>query len=185
MTHLTEHFIDVQSHLSIKQSDYTVSFEVHEGILADLDAMLSDDIVDPSNSGWSTPIVMVRKLDGSDRFCLDFRKLNKVTKQDAHPLPKMENILEKLRSAKYISTMDIQKGFLQVALEKESGDKTAFSVPGRGLFHFKRMPFGLTNAPATFQRLVDSLIGAEMEPHVFAYLDEIILIMETFEDHLK
>ena len=76
--------------------------------------MLADDIVEPSNSSWSNPIVMVRKPDGSYRFCLDFRKLNKVTKQDAYPLPKMENILEKLRSAKYISTMDIKKVFLML-----------------------------------------------------------------------
>ena len=147
--------------------------------------MLADDIIEPSNSGWSNPIIIVRKPDGSYRFCLDFRKLNKVTKLDAYPIPKMENILDKLRSTRYISTMDIQKGFLNVALEKNSRDKTAFSVPGRGLFQFKRIPFGLTNAPATFQRLVDSLIGPEMEPHVFAYTDDIIVVTETFEDHLK
>ena len=154
------------------------------GITAEVDKMLDHDIIEPSNSGWSTPIVMARKPDGNYRFCLDFRKLNSVTVKDAYPLPQMNGILDKLRSAKYISKIDLLKGFHQIPLEKNSRDKTAFTVPGRGLFQFKRMPFGLTNAPATFQRLLDRIIGPEMEPHAFAYLDDII-VTETFGEHLK
>ena len=97
----------------------------------------------------------------------------------------MNGILDKLRSAKYISKIDLYKGFLQIPLELGSRDKTAFTVPGRGIFQFKRMPFGLTNAPATFQRLLDRLIGPEMEPHAFAYLDDIIIVNKTFEEHLE
>ena len=93
--------------------------------------------------------------------------------------------MQRLRSAKYISKIDLLKGFHQIPIEKHSRDKTAFTVPGRGLFQFKRMPFGLTNAPATFQRLLDRIIGPEMEPHAFAYLDDIIIVTKTFEEHLE
>ena len=93
--------------------------------------------------------------------------------------------MDKLRGAKYISKLDIHKGFHNILLEKKSREKTAFTVPGRGLFQLKKMPFGLTNAPATFQRMIDSLIGPEMEPRVFVYMDDIIIVTESFEEHLK
>ena len=99
---------------------------------------------------------------------LDFRKVNSVTKRDAYPLPQKNGIWDKLRRAKYISTIDLHKGFLHIPLKGESRDRTAFSVPGRGLFPFKRMYFGLSNAHATFQRLLDHLICPEMEPNAFA-----------------
>ena len=185
LTNLTEHIINVNNHLPIKQRYYQVSSKVMGTITEEVDKMLDHDIIEPSNSGWSTPIVMARKPDGGYRFCLDFRKFNSVTLKDAYPLPRMSGILDKLRSAKYISKIDRLKGFHQIPLEKKSRDKIAFTVPGRGLFQFKCMPFGLTNAPATFQRLLDRIIGPEMEPHVFAYLDDIIIVTETFEEHLE
>ena len=93
----------------------------------EVDAILADDVIEPSKSGWSSPVVMVKKPDKSYRFCLDFRKLNEVTKKDAYPLPQMNGILDKLRRAKYISTIDLHKGFLQIPLELESREKTAFT----------------------------------------------------------
>ena len=128
---------------------------------------------------------MVRKPNGSYRFCLDFRKLNTLTKKDTYPLPQMTEILDKLRNDKCISRIDLFKGFLQIPLDPGSREKTAFTVPRRGSFQFKRMPFGLTNAPATFHRLLDRLIGLEVEPHAFAYLDDIIIVTRTFEEHLE
>jgi len=147
--------------------------------------MLEADIIEPSRSEWSTPIVMVRKPNGTYRFCLDFRKLNSVSKKDAYPLPYMNAILDKLRSARYISTIDLSQAYFQIPLERSSRELTAFTVPGKGLFHFKRMPYGLTGAPATFQRLLDRLIGPEMEPHAFAYLDDIVVVTQTFDEHLE
>ena len=185
LTNLTEHVIDVGSHPPIKQRYYLVSPKVMQDIVTEVDKMLDHDIIEPSNSSWSSPIVMAKKADGTRRFCLDFRKLNQVTKKDAYPLPQMNGILDKLRSAKYISKIDLLKGFHQIPLENGSREKTAFTVPGRGLFQFKRMPFGLTNAPATFQRLLDKIIGPEMEPHAFAYLDDIIIVTKTFDEHLQ
>ena len=96
----------------------------------------------------------------------------------------MTGILDELRQAHYITTLDLSQPYFQVPLTPESREITAFVVPGRGLFHFKRMPYGLTNAPATFQRLLDRLVGTELYPQVFVYLDDIIVVTQTFDDHL-
>jgi hypothetical protein len=105
---------------------------------------------------------MVKKPNGEYRMCMDFRKVNAVTKTDSYPLPYIEDVLRKLRSAKFISTIDLKNGYWQVPLEPSSMEKTAFTVPGRGLFQFVIMPFGLRNAPAIFQRLLDMVLKEEM-----------------------
>ena len=93
--------------------------------------------------------------------------------------------MDKLRRVKYISKIDLKNAYFQVELDEESRQYTAFAVPGSGLWHFKRMPFGLTNVSATFQRLIDALFGPEMEPNVFGYLDDIIIVTHSFEEHQK
>ena len=130
-------------------------------------------------------MVIVKKKDGKHRFCVDLREVNKASHKDAYPLPYINAILDKLRKAKYITTLDLKQGYWQVPLSQDSKPITAFTVPGRGLFQFKVMPFGLHSAPATFQRLLDSLIGPDMDPHAFAYLDDIIVLGETLEEHLE
>src|SRR5699024_10972781 len=110
-----------------------------------------------------------------------FRKLNSVTKRDAYPLPFVSNILDRLRDARYLSSLDIKSAYWQIAVEENSRPLTAFTVPGRGLYQFKKMPFGLHTAPATWQRLIDRVIGADLEPHVFVYLDDIVIVTQTFE----
>lgn len=116
-TSLIEHIIDVENHALIKQRHYSVSPKVQEKSNEEIDQMLQDDIIEYSKSGWSTPIVMIRKPDNTYRFCLDFRKLNSITKKDAYPLPKINSILDKLNRAKFISKFDIHKGFLNIPLE--------------------------------------------------------------------
>lgn len=103
---LTEHRIDIANRVPIKQRYYPVSPKIQEAIYAEVDKMLEAGIIEPSKSEWSTPIVMIKKPNGSYRFCLDFRKLNAVSKKDAYPLPYMNAILDKLRSARYIFTID-------------------------------------------------------------------------------
>lgn len=185
VTSLTEHVIDVGQTRPIKQRCYVVSPKVQEAIRDEVDKMLEAGIIEPSYSEWSNPVVMVKKPNGKYRFCLDFRKVNDVSKKDAYPLPHMNSILDKLRAARYISTIDLSQAYFQIPLERRSREITAFSVPGKGLYHFVRMPYGLTGAPATFQRLLDKLIGPEMEPHAFAYLDDIVIVTPTFEEHLE
>ena len=92
--------------------------------------------------------------------------------------------MDELQRAFYISTIDLDQAFHQVPLYEKSKEHTAFTVPGRDIFQFTGMHFGLTKAPATFQRLIDTVIGPELEPHAFAYLDDVIIVSETFEDHL-
>ena len=145
--------------------------------------MLANDIIEPSQSEWSSPIIMAKR-NGKYRFCLDFRKVNSVTKKDAYPLPFMSSILDRLRSARYISTLDITKAFHHILLTPESRPITAFAIPG-ALYQFKKLPFGLTNAPASFQRLIDKIITPDMAPFVFAYLDDVIIVTEDFNSHLK
>ena len=109
-------------------------------------------VIEPSISPYSSPIVLVPKKDGSVRFCIDFRKLNKVTEFDAEPMPNMEEIINRMSGHEYFTKMDLSKGCWQVGLTERSKPLTAFETP-RGLFQFRTMPFGLVNSGATFYRL--------------------------------
>lgn len=169
----------------IKQRHYPISPALLKFVNEELDKMLRDGIVERSSSPWASPIVMVPKKDKSYRFCVDYRKVNKVTERDAYPLPFVTSTLDKLRDARYLSSLDIKSAYWQVPVEEKSRPITAFVVPGRGLFQFRRMPFGLHNAPATWQRLIDRVLGIDLEPYVFVYLDDIIIIANDFQKHLE
>lgn len=116
---------------------------------------------------------------------MDFRYLNSKSDPDAYPLPRISTILDRLREANFVSSIDLKDGYWQIPLEHSSRKYTAFTVPGRGLYQWCVMPFGLHSAPATFQRALDTVIGVEMEPFAFAYLDDIIVIGRTMEEHLS
>ena len=123
-----------------------------------LQEMLANDVIQPSNSPWASPIVLVTKSDGSMRFCVDYRKLNAATRKDAYPLPRIDDTLDNLRNSKWFSTLDLTSGYWQVEVNPEDRCKTAFCT-SEGLFEFQVMPFGLCNAPATFQRLMDLVLS--------------------------
>lgn len=184
-THIVTHRIDTGDALPIKQRSYRLSPEKQKIIAEQVDEMLSLKVISPGESPWSSPVLVVGKKDGKPRFCLDSRKLNSITKKDAYSLPYISEILDNLRDAKYLSSIDLSKAFWQVPLHPEDREKTSFYVPGRGTFQFNVMPFGLTNAPATQQRLVDSLFGPEFEQRVFCYLDDIIIVSSTFDEHVS
>ncbi|CAN2387827.1 Reverse transcriptase (RNA-dependent DNA polymerase), partial [Pristimantis euphronides] len=141
-------------------------------------------VIRESQSPWAAPVVLVRKKDGSLRFCVDYRKLNASTVRDAYPLPRIEESLSALGRAKYFSTLDLASGYWQVPLAEKDKAKTAFILP-MGLYEFNRMPFGLSNAPGTFQRLMEHCLGDLNFESVLIYLDDVVVFGETFEDHLQ
>jgi len=179
-----EHTIRVKTNVPIKQRYRPRNPAMQAIIDEEVERMLHDKIIEPSTSAWSSPIVIVKKRDGKHRFCIDFRKVNEVTERDAYPLPHITATLDKLRGARYLTTLDLKHGYWQVPLARESRPVTALTVPGKGLMQFQVMPFGLHSAPATFQRLLNQTLGPELEPNVFVYLDDIIVCNRTFNNHL-
>lgn len=169
----------------IRQRGYPISPALRKHVDAELEEMLAKDIIEPSSSPWASPIVMVKKKDSTYRFCIDYRKVNKVTERDAYPLPPITQILDRLRDGRYLSSLDIKSAYWQIPLEEASKSITAFIVPFRGLFQFKRMPMGLHNSPATWQRFIDGIIGSDLENYVFVYLDDICIVTQDFETHLE
>ncbi len=147
--------------------------------------MLEKEVIQPSNSPWASPIVLVRKKDGTWRFCIDFRKLNEVTIKDAFPLPQIADLVDSLSGHKYFSTLDLASGYWQVPMEESSQEKTAFVIPGGGHFEFLRMPFGLTNAVPTFQRLMSVVLEGLLPLRCLVYLDDVLVIGRSFEQHLE
>lgn len=184
-TTLVEHKIRLKDDNPIKQRYYPRNPAMQTILNEEVRKMLADDVIERSSSPWSSPVVLVKKPSGKYRFCVDYRRVNAVSEKDAYPMHQINAILEKLRNASYISTIDLKNGYWQVPLEKDSRPITAFTVPGLGLFHFKVMPFGLHTAPATFQRLLDTIIGPEFEPNAFAYLDDLVVVSKTFSEHLQ
>jgi hypothetical protein len=151
-------------------------------VATELEEMLAAGIVEPSTSEWAAPIVLVKKKDGTLRFCVDYRRLNSVSKVDPYPMPRIDELIDKLGGAKYLTTMDLAKGYWQVPMDGSSREKTAF-ITHQGLFQFTVMPFGLQGAPATFQRMMDRLIKGKSE-FAAAYLDDLVIFSESWEQHL-
>ena len=145
--------------------------------------MLAAGVIEESTSPWTFPIVPVRKKDGSVRVCVDYRQLNQVTADDVYQMPRVEDLIEQLGSAAFLTILDLSKGYYQVPLNQEDKAKTAFSSHV-GKFQFRKMPFGLKGAPATFQRLMDSVL-APCYGFASAYLDDIIVYSDSWDSHLE
>ena len=160
---------------------------VRQEVARQLQEMQDNGIIEPSKSPWASPVVLVRKRDGSHRFCVDYRGLNSVTIPDNFPLPRIDDLLDQLGESKYFSTIDLAAGFWQIRMHPLSQEKTAFVVP-QGLYEFRVMPFGLTNAPGVFQRLMQQvLVGlnpASGPDFVSVYLDDILVFSRSLQDHL-
>ena len=166
----------------IKQHPYRTNPEKQAVIDKELAYMLEHEIVEHSNSCWSSPCLLVPKPDGTLRFCTDFRKVNSVTKTDTYPLPRIDDCIDSVGQAQYVSKFDLLKGYWQVPLTDAAKDISAFAV-ANGLFQYRVLPFGLKNAPPTFQRLMDKVISGLKNTKV--YIDDIIVHSKNWADHLK
>ena len=145
--------------------------------------MLERRVVEPSNSPWSSPIVLVKKKDGTTQFCVEFRKVNDATKKDAHPLPRIDDTLDTLGEAQWFTILDLTSGYWQVEVAPADREKTAFATPD-GLYQFRVMPFGLCNTPGTFQRLMERVLQGLHCSTCLVYLDDIVIYSRTIEEHL-
>ena len=178
-----QHFIETGSAIPIRQQARRVPLPRRETVHKLLQEMLSRNVISPSKSPWASPIVLVKKKDGSTRFCVDYRKVNEITRKDAYPLPRVDDSLDTLAGSKWFTTLDLKSGYWQVEVDPEHREKTAFCTQ-EGLFEFNVMPFGLCNAPATFQRLMDSVLAGLQWSACLGYIDDIIIMGKSFEEHL-
>ncbi|CAM4628861.1 unnamed protein product [Lepidochelys kempii] len=182
-TNLTVHRVQMGLHPPIKCSPFQVTGKTAQDLEREVRDMLALGVIQPSASPWASPVVLVPKKDGLVRFCVDYRKLNAITVSDAYPMPRTDKLLDKLGGARYLTTMDLTKGYWQVPLDADARLKSAFITP-LGLYEFLTLPFGLKGMPATFQRLVDQLLRG-MESFAVAYIDDICVFSQTWEDHVS
>eukprot|EP00834_Sanchytrium_tribonematis_P007705 NODE_743_length_4284_cov_0.513501.p1 type:complete len:326 gc:universal NODE_743_length_4284_cov_0.513501:3845-2868(-) len=152
-------------------------------IRTECEKMLLDDKIEPSKSDWRSAVVLIPKPDGSVRFCVNYKQLNKHTKFDAYPLPNLQSLLSNLHGAKYFISLDLKSGYWQINLAEKDKEKTAFVTPF-GLYQFKVMPFGLSTAPATFQRLMNEIFDKMIGKDLLIYLDDLLIFASTFEEIL-
>jgi Reverse transcriptase (RNA-dependent DNA polymerase) len=146
--------------------------------------MLEMDFIEPASGPWSAPVVLIPNPDGTIRFCIDYRTLKSVTENDSYALPRLDDCLDSLGDAQYISTLEANCGYWQIDVNEADREKTAFTSH-RGLYQFKRMPFGLMTAPATFQRAIDIDLSSVRFQCALTYLDDIVKYSPTFEQHLE
>ncbi|XP_077947560.1 uncharacterized protein LOC144388873 isoform X1 [Gasterosteus aculeatus] len=183
-TNLIEHEIPLLDDVPVRQRFRRIPPSDYDSVKNHINQLLETQIIRESCSPYASPIVLVKKKDGSLRMCVDYRQLNSKTRRDAFPLPRIEESLDALAGARWFSTMDLASGYNQVPVAKKDRAKTAFCTPF-GLFEFNRMPFGLCNAPGTFQRLMERIFGAQHFQTLLLYLDDVIVFSSTVDEHLK
>ena len=183
-TNVVKHSIPTGDAAPVRERFRPLPPALYQDMRVLLAGMLQNGVIAESSSPWAAPIVMVKKKDGSWRFCVNYRKLNAVTHKDAFPLPRIEETLTSMTEAKWFSTLDLASGYWQVEVDPQDREKTAFTTP-IGLYEFQRMPFGLCNAPATFQRLMQQCLSGQITDSLLVYLDDIIVYSPDFTTHVK
>jgi len=181
---ILKHVINIKDSDPIKRAPRRIPLHLKEEVNRIIEEMKSQGVIEESQSPWASPVVLVKKKDGSVRFCVDYRKLNAVTVKDSYPLPHIEDILDQLSGNSWFSTLDLKSGYWQVKVRLEDREKTAFSV-GNGLWQFTVMPFGLCTAPATFARLMEKVLQDILFKICLVYLDNVIVFSKSFEEMIS
>ena len=177
-----KHTIDTGSAQPIQAPPRRVPFHKREEMRRQVDEMLEAQIIEPSESPWSSPVVLVAKPDTTQRFCVDYRALNKVTKRDLYPLTWCDDILESLAGAQWFSHLDLLRGYWQINVVEEDREKTAFATLDR-LYQFRKLSFGLTNAPACFMRAMHLVLKGLCWSDCLVYLDDITIFGRTLQEY--
>lgn len=183
-TNLVTHDIPVLDDAPVKQRYRRIPPSEYEAAKEHIHKLLEAQVITESSSPYASPIVLVKKKDGTLRMCVDYRHLNAKTRKDAFPLPRIEESLDALGGARWFSTLDLVSGYNQVPVSEADQPKTAFWT-SFGLFEWTRMPFGLCNAPSTFQRLMQQLFGDQQCKSLLLYLDDIVVFSSTVQQHLE
>ena len=185
-TSLVEHVIDTGEAKPAKIPPRRLPYALRRELEDELIKLESTGCIEPSTSPYASGLVLVRKKDWTLRVCVDYRQVNKDTVPDRYPMPRVDELVDVIdrRKGKYFTTLDLMKGYHQVKMEEQSKPKTAFTCH-LGLYQYRLMPFRLTNAPATFQRLMNKLFSGKEWDSVFVYLDDILVVSASFEDHLR
>ena len=183
-TDLVKHRIDTGNSHPIKQPARRIAPARRQEMEATVGELISQGVVERSNSPWSSAVVLVKKKDGTTRCCVDYRALNDVTVKDSYPLPRVDDTLDALVGAQWFSTLDLKSGYHQVEMAEEDKEKTAFTF-GQGLWQFRVMSFGLCNAPATFERLMERVLDGLQWKTALVYLDDVIVFGRTIEEEIE
>ena len=185
-TNLVEHTIKTLPDCKpVKLRPYRIPLAKRDFAENEIKAMAEKGLIEPSHSAWSAPAVLVPKRDGTTWFCIDYRRLNQLTIPDSHPLPRIDDTLDALGGSCWFSTLDLKSGFHQVSIAEEDRPKTAFSIPGSGLWQWRVLPFGLINSPSVFERLMERVFAGLTYLILLIYLDDIIVYSKTFKEHLE
>lgn len=183
LTHLLEHDI-VTDGAPIHQRPYRLSFSERQALTRLVQEYVEAGYIRESDSPYACPVVLVKKKDGTVRFCCDWRKVNDITRKDAMPLPRIDDMIDRFAQAKFFTKIDFTSGYYQVPLKKSAIEKTAFVTPD-GHYELLVMGMGLTNAPATFQRLMYKVLGDMLWKNAMAYMDDLVIFSPTYEQHMK
>ncbi|EFO97841.1 hypothetical protein CRE_15914 [Caenorhabditis remanei] len=176
--------IELEKSVPIRQKCRPVPLALHGKVKEMLTDMERRGVIRKCQSPWASPVVLVKKKDGSIRMCVDYRKLNGVIKLNAHPLPHIEMTLQALGENKWFTTLDLMAGYWQIPMEEGSKEKTAFAVLNEQ-YQFEVMPFGLATSPAIFQAAMEQVLGDLIGKSVFVYIDDILIASNSEQEHAK
>lgn len=183
-----KHKIETTDEIPLYAKPFRYSYQEQKEIFEQVQNMLEQNIIRESHSPWSSPVWLVPKKSETQerkwRLVIDYRKLNEKTVKDRYPIPNINEVLDKIGRARYFSTLDLASGYHQIQMEPKDIPKTAFTALD-GHYEFIRMPFGLTNAPATFQRVMNNVLGNLKGRCCLVYLDDIIVFSGSLQQHIS
>ena len=182
-TDRVEFDIDTGTHDPIFQRAYNMPIAFKAHINKEIDGLLEHGYIWPSSSPWASPMVAVKRPDGTARLCVDYRKLNSLTRQTPFYMPRIDEVLEEVGQASFISKLDLTKGYYQIPVKEEDIPKTCF-VCHRGRYEFTRMTFSVKNAPAIFQQLMQSVLRDTLT-YATAYMDDMIIYSRSWDEHVR